>query len=129
MSREPAVRAWLRRRHADTIAHPGGTLYAHLSRVHDRLAAHGLDTDVRLAGLTHAAYGTDGFDVVLLDRADRAPLRTLVGAAAEDLVYRYGACDRDRTWRQLPETARVVDRFTGQASTLDPRRLRAFVDL
>ena len=29
MSAEPAVRAWLRERGAETIEHPGGTLYEH----------------------------------------------------------------------------------------------------
>jgi hypothetical protein len=120
------VRAWLRARGADRIPHPGGTLYAHLGRVHDRLS----EPDLRLAGLTHAAYGTDGFDVVLLDHAtERDELRRLVGPAAEAMVYRYGACDRGRTWPALADTGRVHDRFTGAFEKLTTDDLRPFVDL
>jgi hypothetical protein len=87
MSREQAVRTWLRARGAETVAHPGGTLYAHLGRVHDRLAALGHPPQVALAGLAHAAYGTDGFDLTLLDVAfapqHAAYFRTLVKAWAQ----------------------------------------------
>ncbi|MEK8106242.1 DUF6817 domain-containing protein [Micromonospora sp. M12] len=104
-------------------------MYAHLCRVSERLAALGLGGDVQAGGLTHAVYGTDGFDLVLLDRADRAVLRDLVGSDAEQLVYLYGACDRDRSWRGLAETGRVFDRFVGQVRTPDPAQLRSLVDL
>ncbi|MGC9668763.1 DUF6817 domain-containing protein [Planosporangium sp. 12N6] len=129
MAAEQDVRAWLRGRGAERIDHPGGTLYAHLCRVHDRLDRLGLGAAVRLAGLTHAAYGTDGFDVVLLDRADRATLRELIGEQAENLVYRYGACDRDRTWQCLADTREVRDRFTDRVEVLEPAQLQPFVDL
>ncbi|MEV4622228.1 DUF6817 domain-containing protein [Asanoa sp. NPDC049573] len=129
MGTEGAVRAWLRERGAETIPHPGGTLYAHLSRVSERLGALGLDADVRLAGLAHAAYGTDGFDVVLLDPADRGPLRDLAGTAVEELIHLYGGCDRGRTWRRLAETGEVWSRFTGQCARPDRETLRAFADL
>ena len=122
-------RAWLRDRGADEIEHAGGSLYAHLCRVHDRLAALGLDEDVRLAGLTHAAYGTDGFAVNLLDVADRAILRELVGARAEEQVYRYAGCDRGRTWRALAETQTIRSRFTGHVEAPTKDELRAFTDL
>lgn len=129
MGAEQDVQDWLRRRGAGGIEHPGGTLYAHLVRVHDRLDALGCGADVRMAGLAHAAYGTDGFDVMLLDRSERATLRDLIGGYAESLVYRYGACDRRRTWDRLPDTRKVCNRFTGEVETLDPAPLRHFVDL
>jgi hypothetical protein len=69
------------------------------------------NVDVQLAGLAHAVYGTDGFDLVLLDPADRTTLRNLIGASAERLVYLYGACDRGRTWRRLAGTGEVWNRF------------------
>jgi len=122
-------RDWLRGCGADEIEHAGGSLYAHLCRVHDRLAALGLDEDVRLAGLTHAVYGTDGFAVCLLDVADRAILRELIGAQAEEQVYRYGGCDRGRTWRALAETQTIRSRFTAHVEAPTPAELRAFVDL
>ncbi|MEE6263984.1 DUF6817 domain-containing protein [Plantactinospora sonchi] len=129
MSGDGDVQAWLRERGAEAIDHPGGTLYTHLCRVRDRLAGLGATPDLRLAGLTHAAYGTDGFDSTLLDRADRGVLRDLIGPDAEALVYLYGACDRRRTWRTLAGTATVVDRFTGRSTVLGPSQLGPFVDL
>lgn len=123
------IEDWLRARGADEIEHAGGTLYAHLRRVRDRLLGHGAEEPVQLAALTHAAYGTDGFPTSLLDVADRAVLRALIGEPAELLVYRYGGCDRGRTWRALP-TARVVwSRFDGHCAALSPAELRGFVDL
>ena len=129
MSTEQAVRAWLRERGAESIDHPGGTLYAHLGRVHDRLGALGHDPQVQLAGLAHAVYGTDGFDLTLLDVADRGTLRELVGDRAETLIYLYGACDRSRTWKTLPDTTQVCDRFTGAPRALAPEQVRPFTDL
>ena len=129
MSTEQAVRAWLRERGAERIDHPGGTLYAHLGRVHDRLGALGHDPHVRLAGLAHAAYGTDGFDLALLAVTDRAPLRELAGDRAEELIYLYGACDRARTWRDLPATRQVWDRFGDRPRSLAPEQVRPFTDL
>jgi hypothetical protein len=123
------VRRWLLDRGADTVPHAGGTLFEHLNRVHDRLAGHGCAEEVCRAALTHAAYGTDGFPVTLLDPADRAELRALIGAAAEQQVYRYGGCDRGRTWRALGETGLIRSRFTGHVESPSPDELRAFADL
>ncbi|MGW3810698.1 DUF6817 domain-containing protein [Micromonospora sp. NPDC005113] len=83
MSTGVDMRAWLRDRGAENIEHPGGTLYAHLCRVQQRLAELGQEPDVQSAGLAHAVYGTDGFDVALLDWTDRGQLRDLIGADAE----------------------------------------------
>ncbi|MCF0092652.1 DUF6817 domain-containing protein [Micromonospora sp. MH99] len=129
MSTDTDVRVWLRDRGAEQIAHPGGNLYAHLCRVSERLAALGCDGDVQVAGLTHAVYGTDGFDRTLLDRADRAVLRDLIGADAEELVYLYGACDRERSWPELATTGQVFDRFVGQVRTTGGARRRSLIDL
>ncbi|MEV6600735.1 DUF6817 domain-containing protein [Actinoplanes sp. NPDC051346] len=123
------VKAWLRERGTETIDHPGGTLYAHLGRVHDRLRALGHGPDVCLAGLTHAAYGTDGFDRTLLDVGDRAPLRRLIGERAEGLVHLYGACDRSRTWPDLPKTRQVWNRWTNAAEALPDDLVPGFADL
>ncbi len=108
-------------RGADRIAHPGGTLLGHLVRVADRLATYGADERLQLAGLTHAAYSTDGFDTALLDTDERALLDKAIGTEAEALVYRYGATDRRPFYRQLDQPLVVwTDRFTGQNVTLDP---------
>lgn len=124
-----SVEAWLRERGTETIQHPGGTLFAHLCRVRDRLAAIGHDPDVQAAGLTHAAYGTDGFDLALLFWQERDTLRDLIGPNAEELVYLYAACDRDQSWPDLAVTHRITDRFTGAAVRLADWQLTPFVDL
>jgi uncharacterized protein DUF6817 len=129
MTDTEAVLALLRAGAAESIDHPGGTLYAHLIRVYERLAGYGLSPQLQYAGLAHAVYGTDGFDVVLVDRSDREPMRQLVGAEAELLIYRYGGCDRSRTWSRLAETHQVRSRFDGLVETLSEDALRSFVDL
>jgi len=123
------ARAWLRQCGTEAIQHPGGTLYAHLCRVQGRLADLGYGADVQSSGLTHAAYGTDGFDFALLDWKNRATLRDLVGEAAETLVYLYGACDRKRSWKGLAKTGEVTDRFAGQVIRLAADQLTPFIDL
>lgn len=44
-------------------------------------------------------------------------------------MYRYGGCDRARTWRRLAATGRVWNRFEDRVETLDVEQLREFVDL
>lgn len=117
-------------RGAGELAHPGGTLGAHLRRVGARLAAHGADDDVRRAGLCHAAYGTDGFPHALLGLDERRQLRALVGVRAEAIVHHYAACDRARTYPSLGGDPVVfVDRFTGTSTPTPRPALRAFAAL
>ena len=129
MSFDNAARDFLREHGAESIEHPGGTLYTHLCRVEQRLARLGAGPDLQLAGLTHAVYGTDGFTRGLLPPSERASLRSVVGETAEALVYLYGACDRDRSWPSLAGSATVHDRFTGQLERMDASQLGPFVDL
>src|SRR5439155_15736430 len=86
--------AFLRERGADRMPHPGGTLYQHVVRVAGLLAEWGADTDLQLAGLCHACYGTDGFAPALLRPDERPVLADLIGGRAEALVDLYGSCDR-----------------------------------
>jgi len=129
MAREASIADLLRSRGAEGIDHPGGTLHAHLERVQQRLARLGAPEMVQLAARAHAVYGTDGFDVPLLGLDERSLLAGIIGADAEQLVHRYGACDRNRTWDVLADTARVWNRFTGASEVLDGPALRALVDL
>jgi catechol 2,3-dioxygenase-like lactoylglutathione lyase family enzyme len=107
---------------AEGIAHPGGTLLAHLRRVADQLADWGARDDLVLAGLCHATYGTDGFATALLPLRRRADLVNVIGAAAEGLVYNYASCDRGATYPGLGGAApmRLRDRFTGQWRDINP---------
>jgi len=115
-----SVVQWLREQGAEAITHPGGSLLEHLARVHCRLSAWGLDRDICLAGLCHATYGTDGFAASLLTTRARHILVELIGQRAESLVYLYGSCDRQSTYRSFrcPNSdVVIVNRFTGVHST------------
>jgi uncharacterized protein (TIGR00369 family) len=98
---------------ANEMPHPGGTLLAHLERVHALLGEWGARPVVRLAGLCHAYYGTDGFPAALGDIARREELAAIIGGEAERLVYFYASCDRRFSYPHLGEPeGPFKDRFT-----------------
>ncbi|GGT92308.1 DUF6817 domain-containing protein [Actinomadura citrea] len=127
---EAEATEWLRAKRADLIQHPGGTLLEHLHRVHGLLDAWGARRTLRLAGLCHAFYGTDGFPVALGSVHRREELSVAIGTDAEDLVYMYASCDRARTYPALhrPDGA-IADRFTGTSSPAPPGRRRDLAEL
>jgi uncharacterized protein (TIGR00369 family) len=99
---------------AKEIPHPGGILLAHLERVHALLGEWGARPAVRLAGLCHAYYGTDGFPTALGDLARRDELAAIIGEEAERLVYFYASCDRRFSYPHLAEPGGPFkDRLTG----------------
>lgn len=126
-----AADAFLVDHDAAAIEHPGGTLLAHLRRTADLLERWDASDDLVLAGLCHAAYGTDGFAPKLIDHRDRDVLVAIIGSAAEAIVYRYASCDR----RHLSEQLGVVeapthrDRFTDRTTRLTPFELHQFCEL
>lgn len=112
---------------AEAIEHPGGTLLAHLLRVRDLLARWDYDAEVRLAGLCHAAYGTDGFDVALLPLSDRDRLAAVIGTGAEAIVYFYAGCDRRFSHSKLADIEPLYrDRFNGVERMPSSRERKAF---
>jgi hypothetical protein len=118
----------LTERGAATMPHPGGTLLAHLERVHATLRSWHVPDAVALAGLTHAAYGTDGFPQPLLALTERPLLRAVVGVDAERIVYAYCGCDRATVYPGLGEPDPAFrDRFTGHH--LDDVDLPAFAHI
>ncbi|TCJ99284.1 DUF6817 domain-containing protein [Nocardia alba] len=125
------VQQWLTDRGADAIEHPGGTLLDHLSRVADRLTTWATPDHVVMAGLCHAAYGTDGFVTALITPDERPQLVDLIGNQAEHLVYLYGSCVRNPLYPQLAgrEPVTVIDRFTGDSHCLDDSDIRAFLEI
>ncbi|WP_376732495.1 DUF6817 domain-containing protein [Streptomyces broussonetiae] len=122
----------LRRSGAEAVAHPGGTLLAHLDRVRRRLAGWSAPPALQLAGLCHACYGTDGFPAALLTLDRRADLASVIGAEAEATVYAYAACDRAATYPTLAAPgpgAPLHDRFTGTARPIGLRLRRDIAEL
>jgi uncharacterized protein (TIGR00369 family) len=113
-ARIAAVVESLASRGANEIPHPGGTLLAHLERIHALLGQWGARPEVRLAGLCHAYYGTDGFPAALGDIARREEVAAIIGEEAERLVYFYASCDRRFSYPHLGEPeGPFKDRFTG----------------
>lgn len=128
--RMEAGKALLRTLGADGIDHPGGTLLAHLMRVAKMLEEWGADEDIQLAGLCHAAYGTDGFDVALLSLNERAVLAETIGDTAEAVVYLYASCDRKQTYAQLAQpVVPFANRFDNTRHTPPPSDIHAFVEI
>lgn len=115
---------------ADRVEHPGGTLLAHLRRVHAVLGDWGARPELRLAGLCHAFYGTDGFATALGARTRREELSRVIGAEAERLVYLYASCDRSRSYPHLVSPdGPFTDRFTGTALRPPAADRRDFAEL
>jgi hypothetical protein len=130
LDRLSRARSELVTRGAAEIPHPGGTLLAHLERVHARLDDWGARPALRLAGLCHAYYGTDGFPVALGDPARRAELATVTGEETEHLVYFYAACDRDFSYPRLSERGGPFrNRFTGAVLHPSAAQRRDFAEL
>jgi hypothetical protein len=119
--------AFLRERGAADVAHPGGALLAHVLRTRALAIELGASPALALAALCHAAYGTDGFAVPLLDPSERDRLRAVIGREAERLVYLYGACARRESYPRLADLPFVVsDRFTGGRHALDAEEATSF---
>ncbi|MGR4850388.1 DUF6817 domain-containing protein [Streptomyces sp. LARHCF252] len=122
--------ALLRELGAADIAHPGGTLVAHLQRVQGQLAEWGARPALQLAGLCHAFYGTDGFPTALLSPSSRTELAEVIGAEAEANVYLYASCDRQTTYPTLADADGAFrNRFTGRLHTPEAPLRRDFAEL
>jgi hypothetical protein len=112
------------------IDHPGGTLHAHLRRVHALTVEWNAAPRTQLAAICHASYGTDGFRHALLPTTERPRLQHVIGPDAETLVYLYGACDRLRTYGKFGrQPLDVADRFTGRSRAIQGADLRDFAVL
>jgi hypothetical protein len=120
----------LRRLGADAIAHPGGTLLQHLVRVRALLAVWDARPALQLAGLCHAAYGTEAFAPAVLGLARRAELALVIGPEAEALVHLYALCDRSATYPTLTHpSGHYVERFTGRTRSLTLEQRRDLAEL
>ena len=126
-----AVVAAFAQRGAGAIEHPGGTLLTHLVRTGDVLRRWEAPPELVLAGVAHAAYGTDEFGVALFDVDRRDELVGLIGEPAEAIVHRYASCDRRFTLPRIAAGGDVAfrDRFTGTVDTVPAVDVRSFAEL
>jgi hypothetical protein len=129
--RRDRVAQLLLARGASEIDHVNGTLFEHLERTEQLLRGWGCSEVVAVAGLAHAAYGTDGFPTALMGLDERELISELGGPDVEALVYLYASCDRGFVYPCLRPGAKPEfrDRFNGR--TFPPARgdLRDFVDI
>ncbi len=115
---------------ARDVDHSDDGLLAHLDATFDVLQRWGNSTDVCLAGLCHAVYGTDGFAVGLLDIEERDRLTAVIGPAAEALVYFYASCDRKFFYPLIgSRPLRFRDRFTAVEFEPPETSVRACLEL
>lgn len=129
--RQVEVVAVLAERGAARIAHPGGNLLDHLMRTAQMLRSWRAPDELVMAGLAHAAYGTDGFAVALFALDERDVVAQSVGEQAEAIIYRYASCDRAFTLPKIgrPAEAAFRDRFTGEVDAPDAASVKQFAEL
>jgi hypothetical protein len=113
------------------LAHLNSNLASHLIGTYQRLQRWGSSTSVCMAGLYHAAYGTDGFAEQLVGLESRESISNVIGVEAETLVYIYAACDRTYFYPRLRREDRpeFKDRFSVKTSYLEEQVLRNFCEL
>jgi hypothetical protein len=130
-SQANAVVAVLAERGAQEIDHPGGNLLDHLVRTGALLRSWGAPVELTLAGLAHAAYGTDGFPTGLFGLDERDAVVQVVGPMAEAIVYRYASCERAFTLPGIGQSADVAfrDRFTGEVEIVHSTAVKQFAEL
>ncbi|KZN43617.1 hypothetical protein N474_20360 [Pseudoalteromonas luteoviolacea CPMOR-2] len=99
---------------AGDFQHLNGTLQSHLIGTERILKEWGSSKLLQVAGLFHAAYGTDGFDESMVALAQRNRIAELIGKEEEALVYLYCACNRDFVFAQFGRTDSIQfkNRFT-----------------
>lgn len=120
---------------AGDFQHLNGDLLSHLEGTVTILTQYQARPALQRAGLYHAAYGTAGFEQALVATEQRAKIRGLLGTEAEDIVYHYCACDRDKVWPQFQdiivnaEQLTYHNRFTQAQYTLTPQQWRDFCQL
>lgn len=123
-----AVTRFLVDRGATMIRLHHRTLLAHLAGTEELLRRWNCPDEIAIAGLCHAAYGTDGLVSPLVELDGRSTLRALIGDRAEAHVYRYGCCDRRVVYPQLGGgEVRWRDRFDGREWAVGEDDVSAFV--
>jgi len=117
-------------RGAPSVDHSGDGLLAHLVATCDLLRNWENPEDICLAGLCHAAYGTDGFECALLDLNERDLLQEIIGPDAEGFVYLYASCDRKTFYPTIARgPAKFRDRFTDTVYEPPEEMIRACLEL
>lgn len=89
---------FLRRHGAEANGHSGRSLMEHLMGTWQLLKKWDCAEHVCLAGLFHSIYGTSIYRRRTISRHERAAVRTVIGAQAEELAFVFGVLDRPKAW-------------------------------
>ncbi|MDE0043042.1 MAG: hypothetical protein OXT74_13465 [Candidatus Poribacteria bacterium] len=113
------------------IAHFNGDFFSHLRRTADLLIKWGNNEYVCLAGLCHAVYGTQGFQLGILKPDERHLLHEVIGRDAEEVAYFYCSCDRSCLYPTIGASGgfKFHDRFTGDRFEPSERMVRDFLEV
>ena len=116
---------------AGDFEHIDGSLIEHLRGTKALLEDWSAPPILQDAGLYHAAYGTAGFEQYLVSTEKRDMIAEIIGAQAEEIVYRYCACDREYFFPQfgVRENPEFRNRFTGESHYLTSEAMRTFCEL
>ncbi len=116
---------------AGDFDHIDGGLLEHLSGTRSLLQEWGASSDLQVAGLFHAAYGTAGFSAQMVGADQRQAIADIIGVNAEDIVYQYCACDREDFFKKIVGNKELlfVNRFNGNSYFLSDTMLKEFCEL
>lgn len=117
------------------FAHLNGNLESHLLGTYELLKEWKNPVYICDAGLYHAVYGTQplkrlGIPHKEYSPSDRPKIRAIIGEESEQLVYLYGACDREYLYPQIGSPKAIYrDRFTGRMSELPSKTLTGILEI
>lgn len=85
---------FLRSRGATMQPHSLSNLIHHLIGTREILLSWQASPVLCTAGLFHSVYGTESFDVAIVDLAERDAVRRLIGGESEEIVYFFSVATR-----------------------------------
>jgi uncharacterized protein DUF6817 len=117
------------------LGHLNGNLESHLLGTYALLKKWNNPGHVCDAGLYHAVYGTQpmkrlGIPHKEYSPSDRSKISGIIGEQSEELVYLYGACDRDYFYPRIGSPMALYrDRFTGNTVELSSGTLKDILEI
>jgi hypothetical protein len=117
------------------FSHLNGNLESHLLGTYQLLMEWKNPGYLCDAGLYHAVYGTQPLKRLGIPHKEYAPsdrpkIKAIIGEESEQLVYLFGACDRDYLYPQIGSSNAIYrDRFTGKDQELPSKTLNAILEI
>ena len=111
--------------------HSHSTLLDHLKGTYNILKNWEVEEALCLAGLCHSIYGTESYKKETVSLDQRSVINKLIGKEAEELVYLFGAHQKENFWDFLDrENSFVIhDRFTYQVVPVSYQQISQLVTL